>query len=212
MKTLKLLLLFSTFLVVGLVFPKNSFASEGTYEIRPTNQETYRCWASSIYIGSKYEISIGCVDLIYPPKPPELYKYYILWVTPTNGKSAIRLGQLGGGTGNFTTKSSFSQLFVTLEKTNNPKTPSSQIVMRGSTQPIDFLLKPTTPTPTPTIAPENDQGGTDETDSSNTDNVDTSQLSTKDKLVLALRRAGVAAVVALVVIIGLVFVVSRSRG
>lgn len=202
---------FAMFLLTLLIAPRETYASEGTFEIRSTNRETYRCWASSLYMPNyRYRIIIGCIDLIYPPQPPELYRYYIIWANPISGGKAIRLGELGGGKGNFEVREPFSELFVTLENANNIKVPSNQVVMRGRVEPIGFLLRSTTPTPTPRIDETSEEVIDEEVDQKTPS--DTSQLSTREKLVLALRRAGIAAVVALVVIIGLVFVVSRSRG
>lgn len=207
------LILVAFFTLVSLFTPKTAFASEGTFEIRSTNRESYRCWAASLYMPNyRYRVIIGCIDLIYPPQPPELYRYYIIWANPTSGGKAIRLGELGGGKGNFEVREPFSELFVSLENANNIKVPSDQIVMRGKVEPVNFLLRSSTPTPTPRIIEEEQQSETEKVSENEEATPDTSQLSTREKLVLALKRAGIAAVVALVVIIGLVFVVSRSRG
>lgn len=196
------------FALLGLSFskPRQSLASEGTFVVRSTNGEAYHCWAASLFMPyNKYRLIVGCADLVYPPIPRENYKFYMLWANPTDKSKPMRLGQLAGGTAEYAVPKPFNELFVSLEYAENVRAPSELIVMRGAVQPIESLLRPQSPTPT--------QEAVDQpTDTNQETTIDTSQLSTKDKLVLALKRAGVAAVVALVVIIGLVFVVSRSRG
>jgi hypothetical protein len=208
-QTLVKSIIVSLIAIAILLFAANdSRASEGTIEMRSTTKETYRCWASSLFMpNNRYKVSVGCVDLVYPPKPPELYKFYILWANPIDKSNSIRLGSLGGGKANFDVAKPFNELFVTLEESDFPRRPSNQVVMRGNVSPITFLLRPTTPTPTPTtevskITPTIGKEST----------VDTSQMSTREKLALALKRAGIASVAAFVVIIGLVFVISRSKG
>jgi hypothetical protein len=186
-----------------------AYASEGTVEIRSTNGEPYHCWASSLYMtnNNRYKLIIGCVELIYPPQPPSLNKTYMLWAVPSDGGMVTKLGELAGGRAQFDVLKAFSALYVTIEANNQIKLPSKNMVMRGSITPISFLIKPISPTPTiivaknGTSAPDNQKSATD-----------TSQLSTKDKLITALQRAGLAAGAALIGIVGLIFVVSRSRG
>jgi len=145
--------------------------------------------------------SFDGASLIYPPRPPEVTTY-VMWATPISGKGPLRLGDLGKGEARFQVKQTFSSLFVTIEANANVKAPSSSIIMTGGVEPISFLQRPTTPTPTP----EPEVTITEEESSS------TSSLSTREKLLVALRRAGIAAVIALVAIVGLIFVVTRSRG
>jgi hypothetical protein len=203
-------IIFTTFFSISLfLFSVVSVkASEGVFYLRPTNKEAYRCWAASLYMPtSKYRLLVGCVDLIYPPQFPQLYKSYVLWSVPTAGGKAVRLGELAGGKAQFEVQKSFSSLFVTVEPNATPLAPSKNIVMQGSLEPIVFLQKPTSPTPSP--KPEvTTVKSTNETTSPQ----EVSSMTTKDKLILALRRAGIAAGVALVAIIGLIFVVSKSRG
>ncbi len=71
--------------------------------------------------------------------------------------------------------------------------------MRGGIQPLTFLERPTTPTPTPEgEIPEEEE-------------VAAEQLSTGQRLVLAFKRAGVVILLALVAVVGLVFVLTRPR-
>ena len=77
--------------------------------------------------------------------------------------------------------------------------------MKGEIKEVEFLEEAATPTPTPA---EEEEAVSEE------EKVEApvQALSTRQKLLLALRRAGIAALVALVAIIGLIFVVTRSRG
>jgi len=188
-----------------LLFPKPVSASIGTVEIRSTTSESYRCYASSlILINNHYDIAVNCVDLIFPVQLPQI-SYYIIWIRPLSGKNPVKLGDLGKGVVRFETAEAFSSMFITLESNPNVRNPSSNVVMQGSVEPIEFLRRPTSPTPTPEVREDTGPGSEEQ-------KTDTSQLSTRDKLLLALRRAGIAAVIALVAIVGLIFVVTRSRG
>ncbi len=199
----KITLLAGIFLILSLLKPQNTYASIGTIELRSTSaSQDYRCYASSlIKVNNKYDVAVNCVNLIFPANPPEV-SYYILWSTPLSGKGPVKVGDLGKGIATFEIQDPFSSLFVTLETNPGVRSPSKTIVMNGGVNPIKFLQIPTTPTPTPEV-----QAGQQNQNAANTAN-----LSTKDKLLLALQRAGIAAVIALVAIVGLIFVVTRSRG
>jgi succinate dehydrogenase/fumarate reductase flavoprotein subunit len=79
--------------------------------------------------------------------------------------------------------------------------------MRGNVQRITFLDRETTPTPNPsgTIAQSNNAG------EEVTPTPVTGQ-STGEKLMTALRRAGLAAFLAFLALIGLVFAITKARG
>ncbi len=199
-----LVLTFSLLSLLAISNPKNANANVGTANIRSTTSEDYRCFAASLIMPDKtYLVSVNCANLIYPPLPPEVSSY-VLWGTPPTGKGVIKLGDLAKGEARFVVKQSFTSLYVTIEPNVGAKIPSKNIIMSGNIEPISFLQRPTSPTPTiePTKAATEQPKKT----------TDTTNLSTKDKLVLALRRAGIAAIIALVAIVGLIFVVTRSRG
>src|SRR3989344_4554664 len=184
----------SVFLATSFLFvillPEKVSASIGTVEMRSTTSEDYRCFASSLILpNNRYDVAVNCVDLIFPVQPPQI-SFYIVWIRPLSGKSPLKLGDLGKGIVRYETAEPFSSMFVTLEANPNIRTPSNNIVMNGVVEPIEFLQRQTTPTPTPEVKEEGGGEGQKE--------VDTSQLSTRDKLLLALRRAGIAAVIALV--------------
>ncbi|KKQ52269.1 hypothetical protein A2865_02355 [Candidatus Woesebacteria bacterium RIFCSPHIGHO2_01_FULL_39_17] len=191
--------------IAGLFFLAEKVrASEGTVELRSTTVEPYRCWAASVRMqNQEYRIPFTCKYLIYPAD--ENIFNYVVWATPKEGGNPIKLGTLGLGKGEFKTKKSFTGLFVTTEMSKETKTPQGQTVMKGEIKEVEFLEEAATPTPTPA---EEEEAVSEE------EKVEApvQALSTRQKLLLALRRAGIAALVALVAIIGLIFVVTRSRG
>lgn len=195
-----LTLVFFVFAAIFLI-TKSAYALEGTAELRSTNKADYRCFASSLQMQDrKYNILVSCRDLIYPAEG-QLFSY-ILWTIPTDGSSAIKLGELGKGKANFKTDIPFSSLFATTEFDNRTNVPEGNVVMTGNLQGISFLDRPTTPTPKP-------EGGEEVEEVQITPLVQ--ELSTRDKLFQGLRRAGIVSFFALAALIGLVFVITRAR-
>jgi len=201
-KITSVLVLFLISLALSVVVSKVR-ASEGTIELDSVTGAPYRCFAASIRMQSlEYRIPTTCVNLIYPAD--ENIFNYVLWATPVTGGNPVKLGTLGLGRGEYKTKTSFSNLFVTTESNKDTKTPAGRVVMRGDVNEILFLKEAVTPTPedeeeiTPTEGEE--------------ETVEPETLTTRQKLGLALRRAGIAALFALVALIGLIFVITRSRG
>lgn len=183
---------------------KNVKASDGTFEIRSLTGEPYKCFAASIRMQNlEYRIPFTCRNLIYPAGE-NIYNY-IAWATPKDGGSAIKLGALGLGKGEFKTKTPFTSIFITTEGNSKTKTPSNNIVMRGNIQTIEFMEEEITPTPSPSPGEDTQEENIEEEEVK-------PELTTKDKLVLALKRAGIAALFALVALVGIIFVVSKSRG
>lgn len=174
-------------------------ASQGLAELRSTTGEEYRCFVSSMIMQDlKFTLLISCVNLLYPAD--ENIFRYALWANPLEGGNPVFLGDLGLGKATFRIDRPFSSLFVTTEPPGT-KRPEGRVVMRGGIEPIGFLERQTTPTPTP----EGEEAAPEEVQ-------EEENLTTREKLVLALRRAGVVAFVALIALIGLVFVITRSRG
>lgn len=145
-----------------------------------------------------YRVLVSCRDLLYPAG--ENIFSYIMWASPTGGGNPIKLGALGFGKAEFKTKNGFSSLLVTTEVNPKVKKPSGDIVMQGGVQPISFLERPTTPTPTP-------EGEVSEEEAE----VPSEQLTAGQRLISALKRAGVVILLALVAVIGLVFVLTRPK-
>lgn len=185
------------FALFSVVKPAN--ASEGTVELRSTTANSYRCFVASVQmIDLKYRVLVTCRDLLYPAGD-DIFTY-MLWGTPVSGKSAIKFGELGLGRAEFQVKSAFSNLFVTTEKKAKTKEPAGSVIMRGNVKRIAFLDSKTTPSPGEEVEPP------DEVTAS-----PSSALSTKDKLVAGLRKAGVVSLLALAAVFGLVFVLTKSR-
>lgn len=192
------LLVFGTLLLIATKVS----ASEGIFEIRSTTREPYRCFASSILMQDlNYSISISCRDLIYPAG--NTIFTYVLWAQPVEAGNPRRLGELGYGRLATRWNVPFNQLFVTTEQDAGVGKPTGPVVMRGNLQQITFLDRATTPTPT-TVG-EAPAGTEDITPSQ-------APASTGAKLVTALRRAGLAALLALLAVIGLVFAITRTKG
>ena len=186
------------FVTMGLLLAVNSaWASEGDIELRSTTGEDYRCRASSYFIGGVFDIPISCRDLIYPAGP-NIFTY-VVWANPKAGGNPVKLGSLGFGTAHFKTKTAFTNLFVTTEVNNKVKRPEGRVVMQGLVQPITLLERPSTPTPTPEGEEMGEEGP------------ETQELSGREKLLIGFRRAGLAAILALAAVIGLVFVLTRAK-
>ncbi len=121
-------------------------ASEGTFDLRNRVGEDARCTAySGIMADSNYNILLLCQDILYPGDSRTIVNY-VVWASPSAGGNPVRLGTVGLGRAIFKTKTQFSTLFVTIESSANPRTPSTEVVMQGSVQPNEFLYGPA-PTP-----------------------------------------------------------------
>ena len=199
--------IFLTVFLGIMLSPKDASASEGYVEIASTTKDKFRCYALSVAIDSQnFRILVTCRDLIYPPNSDLVS--YIVWARPLDGGLPKRLGKLGIGKAEFRTQGAFSSLFVTTEKEDAPKTPEGQIVMQGDVKPISFLTKPASPTPTI----KNNGSQTTSEQQGEQASTSASTLSLKDKVVLGLKRAGLVSVLGIIAIMGLVFVITRSRG
>jgi hypothetical protein len=200
--TLAILVVF----IVFFVLPGMVKASEGNIELRSTTREAYRCYAASILMQDQnYNILVSCREIIYPAG--DTVFSYILWAQPTDGSAARRLGELGYGRLAAKMNIPFNSLFVTTEPSAGVRTPSGPVVMRGGVSPITFLDRATTGTPVPTLA-----NGERPTGDVTLTPVPEEGQTTGSRLGTALRRAGLAALLALIAIIGLIFAITRSRG
>lgn len=195
-----------TFFGLFLFYTNDTYASEGTIELESTTNDSFKCFAASLRMQNlEYRIPFSCRNLIYPAG--ENIFNYVMWAQPKDGDKVIKLGTLGLGKGEFKTKTPFVSLYVTTESKKDTKTPTGNVVMRGNIQPISFLESETSPTPTP--SPESDQ---EETEEITEPEEMKPELTTREKLVLALKRAGIATLFALVALVGIIFVVSKSKG
>lgn len=203
------------FIVSGLflwlmLYPRTTFASEGTVELRSTGTEPYRCYAVSIRMQDpEYRILFTCKFILYPAD--ENVFHYVAWATPEGNGRDVRLGTIGVGRGEFKTKNKFTSIYVTTEVNKDTRNPSGRVVMKGNVEPIGFMEEVKYYEPTPTMSTEENQDNS-ELSVTPTEDTQNTTTSTKDKIFTAFKRAGVAAVVAMVALAGLIFVITRSRG
>lgn len=184
-----------------------ALASEGIFELRATTNENYRCFVVSLQNqNNQFQILVSCRDLIYPAEG-DIFSY-ILWARPVDGDGPVKLGPLEFGKVQFKVDRAFSNLFVTTEQEKRTREPQGNLVMTGSLQPIEFLERPASPTPTPE---EDGENGEEVVEVAPEEEVQ-EQMSTKEKLIVGLKRAGIIAGFALVALIGLIFVITRMRG
>ncbi len=204
-----ILKLFLSFVFL-FVFLRTVSASEGTFELRSTDGNDYKCFAASLRMqNGVYKVILSCRNIIFPVD--ETIFSYILWANPETGGTPVKVGSVGLGKGEYGVKTSFASLFVTTEQNPNVKTPEGKVVMKGSIKTIRFLEEDVT----------NDNGnGEDDEDGNDEEKSDTEEptqapeqekSSIRDRLLTGLKRAGLASALALVAILGLVFVLTRPK-
>jgi hypothetical protein len=200
MKLKAILSTISLFLLTA-VFTSDAKASEGTFDIYSTQGEDMRCYAASVQmLDRNYTILVSCRDIVYPAQG-EVFSYAV-WASPLESDKPIRLGTLGLGRATFKSKVPFNTLFVTTEASAKPKSPSGNVVMKGYIEPIPLLERPSTPTP---VLEEDLENVT------TSDEKAEQQLTTRNRVVTGLRRAGLIIFVVLVAAVGLIFVITRTR-
>ncbi len=135
---------FGVILAVALVKPSSSYASEGIFQLRNQVGENSRCVAFSVLMQDlQYKILLSCRDIIYPGGT-EVFSY-VTWANPLDGGNPQRLGTLGLGKVEFSTKTSFSSLYVTKERNSNTRSPNGPVVMQGGLERINLLENPSAP-------------------------------------------------------------------
>ena len=145
----------------------------------------------------KYIILVTCRNLIYPAGD-DIFSY-VLWATPLDGDKPINFGQLGLGRAQFKSGEPFSSLFVTTEGNPKTKSPTGPVVMRGTMQRIpipqgsEFFDEEKVELPQEVVQ------------------ATLTPIPKGSSLVRGLRSAGVAIVLGIVAVVGLVFVLTRSR-
>lgn len=151
-------LLLGALLLFAMSFsPSNTFASEGFVELTNRVGEDARCWAPSVLMQDQnYNVLVSCRDIIYPGGV-EVFDY-VMWARPSAGGDPVRLGAIELGKKSFRTSTAYNALFVTKERSANPRSPEGPIVMQGTIQQVQLLDGSTTPRPTSapgqSIAPE----------------------------------------------------------
>jgi hypothetical protein len=113
-------------------------ASEGNVEIKSTVGTDLRCFASSVFIKTRnYKILVSCRNVVYPPNDDLLV--YVLWASPVDEGKPIRLGSLQFGKVEFNASKAFTELFITSERTDRPRSPSENVIARGIVESVEFL-------------------------------------------------------------------------
>jgi len=149
---------FVAFVVLGLfALSGGARGSEGTVELNNHVAGSARCWASSVrMVDQTFQVLLSCRNIVYPADT-DVFNYGV-WASPADGSSAEFLGTVGVGKARFETKKPFSSLFVTIERSQKPSFPGSELVMSGAVRPIEFLApdgpeEPELGTPAPTPVP-----------------------------------------------------------
>ena len=151
----KVLLGVFSFLILALVNASQVKASEGIFELANRVGEDGRCFAVSILMDDlQHRVLISCRDIIYPGGTDIFH--YVVWATPLEGGDPKRLGEIGLGKEEFKMRDTFGSMFVTRERTNNPRSPEGTVVMQGNVQRISFLESRGTQAGTP--QPTNELG------------------------------------------------------
>jgi len=118
----------------------NAQAIDGEVNLTNRTGDNSRCWAATVLMQDQtYKILFSCRDITYPGGN-EVF-YYVVWANPTNGGAAQRLGSLGLGKVQFSTKTEFSSLFITKEKSPNARTPEGPTVMQGTLRTVPILTE-----------------------------------------------------------------------
>lgn len=211
MKFLSRYIFLAAFVITFFSLVGRVSASEGIFELYSETEKDYRCFAASLLMPKgNFEVMVSCRDLIYPSQPE--ISSYILWANSIDGEKQVKLGDLGIGKAQFSTKTYFDELYVTIERNKRVKQPEGPVVMSGYIQEIDLLEF------TPDIQEEDEEtiDLTEDGDQVDSEEVvqeddDQEQLTTRQKLILGFKRAAVVALIALVILIGLIFVITRAR-
>ena len=210
---MRVLIKLATFIIVFAVIfsfsTKRASASKGEFELVNTVGGEARCYALSTLLSTaQYHVLVTCRNLIYPAD--ENNSQYILW--SRNAGDVVKLGSLAQGEVFFNTKTPFSQLFVTLEPNDKIKEPGNRTVMFGTVKDVPFLQGLSTPFPTQVVTSGETGKNTQVQNPSGTPEKTVPALTTREKLLIGLKRSSVIAGVALLGLIGLIFVITRSRG
>lgn len=144
-------------LFLGLfVFVKSSWANEGVVNLRGNGRTA--CFASSIFMDGVYRVMMTCRELVTAISAEQ--NRYIVWYEDVTGK-VKNVGEVVNGKMSTIIYPRFVKLFVTTEENDYPLKPSSNVIVNGLVQPIDFgggsglVLTTITPTAefTPTVTP-----------------------------------------------------------
>jgi hypothetical protein len=139
--------------VASLFVTKVALANEGTF-LLTGNPGAGSCYIASVFIDRTYRILGTCRDLKVALTPEKTF--YVLWAESA-GK-IYRLGPLVSGKFNSGIDVQFTRIFLTAEIDGYASRPSSDLLLSGNLNPINFgaSVQNSAPivtiTPTPTIS------------------------------------------------------------
>ena len=117
-----------------LVAAKAASASEGVVRLAGRTDADGRCFVVSVFIDGNYKLLVTCRGLQVALDP--VINKYVVWAVV--GERKQRLGEIVSGKLSSVITESFDNLFVTLEADGYPTKPSSNMVLNGKIEPIDF--------------------------------------------------------------------------
>jgi len=162
-KYLKVIMMLLPIVLLIVAMPVS--ASEGEAYLRNQDNTNGRCRAYSVLMSDlQYSVLMTCRDITYPGDANQFN--YVVWAEPTNGGNPERLGTLGVGKVELETRNPFNRLFVTLESSSRPRTPSTEVVMSGNLEQYDFGQPKPTQNPTSSAQPSSSPQATASSNSS----------------------------------------------
>ncbi len=129
--------------------PRVAMANEGVAMLRGSGVSG-ACFATSVFVDGSYRVLATCRDLKTALSPEK--NRYVAWVTTDEGKQ-VRLGEIANGKLSTSMDSRFVDLFVTAETDGYGLKPSTDVLLSGPVQAIDFgvgIASAPLATPTPT--------------------------------------------------------------
>ncbi len=115
----------------------NIFANEGRIDLK---NGAVACQGVSLWEGDRYRLVGRCQGLVYPYA--ERLDNYMLWVRPVSSSNPIRLREVEKGLFDAQTDQQFIGVIITAEEENNPRQPSTAVIVSGDIQPYDFRTAP----------------------------------------------------------------------
>jgi len=133
----------------GLMMATPVMANEGTAMLKGAGVSG-ACFVTSVFVDGTYRILATCRDLVVALSPEQ--NHYVVWETQQDSGKVRRLGEIENGKLATATDVKFTDLFVTAESDPYAIKPSTNVLLTGTVQPIDFGpgVSQVTPSPTPT--------------------------------------------------------------
>lgn len=149
-------------LLVVLFVPKTASANEGILNLRSVGESKGACYAASVFVDGTYKVLMTCRDLKIALTSEK--NIYVAWVEDELGKQK-RLGEIVNGKLSTLTDIKYTRIFVTAETSGYGNKPSTDVVLTGFVEPINFgpgiVSAPIiTPTPAPSRIITPASGGT----------------------------------------------------